>query len=326
MLRPGPGATSYPDLSPALVHRRRCRGSPTARRGLTRMGAPPATSRAAGDRRRGLLVRGGLGGRDGAGSWRPVRWVPFASLHDLPAARAPGGARPRGRHHASVPTDDRAAVRRDGRAGRRMARGVRAVERPPVRRPVHTRRSRFRLARPRRAIDFARLLATAGQLVTIAAGLGLAGWAVGVYARSTTVARRRTGRTLAPAVLVGLAWAASAVALTLPSSLIPPLGDVMVGLFVVRAATAAILGVGLAGRSSMGDGRSLPSAESRTISRRCRAAARCALPSRRRWATRAWSSSFPLPDGAGFVDASGASVTDPSHGRAGIAPRSGTAA
>ena len=158
----------------------------------------------------------------------------------------------------------------------------------------------------------ARRLATIGQLVTFVAGVGLAAWAAARYVRSTTVARRRTGRTLLPAALVGIAWAVSAAASTRPSTVLPPLGDVMVTLFLARAVAASLLGLGLAwwlldGRRTLlavrriaNDLSPLPGGGS------LRAALATAL------GDPGLDLVFPLPDGAGYVDTGGAMVPDPS--------------
>jgi signal transduction histidine kinase len=158
----------------------------------------------------------------------------------------------------------------------------------------------------------ARVLATTGQFVTVVAGVGLAAWAVARYARSTTVARRQTGRTLVPAALVGVAWAISAAASTQPSSVIPPLGDVMVTLFIARAVSASLLGLGLAWR--LIDGRRTLLAVRRITNDlsplpgggSLRAALATAL------GDPGLELVFPLPEGAGYVDTVGATVPDPS--------------
>ncbi len=148
--------------------------------------------------------------------------------------------------------------------------------------------------------------------MTIVAGVGLAAWAAARYVRSTTVARRRTGRTLLPAALVGIAWAVSAAASTRPSTVLPPLGDVMVTLFLARAVAASLLGLGLAwwlldGRRTLlavrriaNDLSPLPGGGS------LRAALATAL------GDPGLELVFPLPDGAGYVDTGGAMVPDPS--------------
>ena len=158
----------------------------------------------------------------------------------------------------------------------------------------------------------ARVLATTGQIVTVVAGMALAVWAAARYVRSTTVARHRTGRTLLPAGLVGIAWAVSAAASTRPSTTLPPLGDVMVTLFLARAVAASLLGLGLAwwlldGRRTLlavrriaNDLSPLPGGGS------LRAALATAL------GDPGLELVFPLPDGAGYVDADGAMVSGPS--------------
>jgi signal transduction histidine kinase len=163
----------------------------------------------------------------------------------------------------------------------------------------------------------ARVLATACQLVTVVAGVGLAAWAAVRYARSSVVARLRTGRTLLPTGLVGIVWATSAIAFIQPYSIVPPLGEVMARLFVARAVTLTLLGLGLGW--ALVDGRRTLMAVRRIAddlsplpgggSLRSALAAALGDPGP--------ELVFPLPDGSGFVNAAGMLAADPSA-RAGI--------
>jgi signal transduction histidine kinase len=158
----------------------------------------------------------------------------------------------------------------------------------------------------------ARVFATAGQLVTVVAGGGLAAWAALRYAQSTGVARRRTARTLLPAALVGVAWAASAIASMQPYTVVPTLGEVMTRLFLFRAAAMTALSLGLAW--SLLDGRRTLMAVRRIADDlsplpgggSLRSALATALDDP------GLELVFPLPDGTGFVTAAGVVAADPS--------------
>ena len=81
------------------------------------------------------------------------------------------------------------------------------------------------------------------QLVT---GIALAGWSAVRLARASDTGRRASGPILLPAIAVGLAWAAWAVASMQPSTATPALGPIMVGAFVARSASSVALALGLA--------------------------------------------------------------------------------
>jgi signal transduction histidine kinase len=305
VLRPGPGASSYPDLSPALLLADVAAGIM-----LLAAGSLAWVLRR---RRLGLLAI--LAGA----CWFGADWAGATTL--APGARYLGAIA----SMLTLPLLVHLVVHAHGAdtAGRPRrviavlygASGLLGVAWLAAYVPWYDPRCVALCdAQPGPLADYriARVLAMAGQLVTAAAGIGLTGWAVTVYARSTAVARRRARRTLMPAALVGLAWTASAAALMLPSSLVPPLSTTMIGLYVARAATAALLGIGLAWsliderrtllavRRIANDLSPLPGGGS------LRVALATAM------GDPGLELVFPMPDGTGFVDGSGGAVADPS--------------
>jgi signal transduction histidine kinase len=84
------------------------------------------------------------------------------------------------------------------------------------------------------------LLAT--QLAT---AIALAGWSAARLAQASGTGRRASGPILLPAIAVGLAWTAWALASMQLSTVTPALGPVMVGVFVTRSASTLALALGL---------------------------------------------------------------------------------
>ena len=92
----------------------------------------------------------------------------------------------------------------------------------------------------------ARSMLIALMALQVVAAFALAAWSVVRLWRASAIGRRIGGPILAPAIAVGLAWAAWAIGSIQPSTVTPPTEQLMIGVFVARAFSLMALAIGLA--------------------------------------------------------------------------------